>query len=521
MKRISSYLWNIYKQSEDGKELIRLFEFAMNPHGSFGANETLDLCKKIDSPAFLNTGEENDCYFLDNWYVFRRQVNTFLAESPNVEELDTEAVYDAIIEKKVQEDIQIMTEKPSKKKFNPENMAYKFELGFSMQFSMALYAYMPFLFLPNLFVMQFGLLQKFAAKYEIVLPPVPVRSNYKARCHYYVEMCKALWEFAHFNSISNPAELCAFVYGLELSIIREEIEQAKSNAIPTEAARAWFIGGNYCEAEKDMEYGFWQADEMTSRGDIMIFIEKKPVKAINSIWIAMEDGVADPFFSYYSYSFIGRKISVPLITTKEIESHPHLKNHPLVRQNFQGLKGRSLTSDDYYQLLQLLKEKGCDTETLPKLFQPEGVNVDNLSDEAEVSKRLICELLEQMGWRKDKDYSAEVHFAAGHGETGMKKDKRPDFCLHQYQVNGNPRAKVIIESKFELNDKDQRNAAFSQTETYAGWGHATVMLICDRRQIRVYERRSNYEFDPEHCKIFRWFDMSNNDKFQELKNILK
>lgn len=43
----------------------------------------------------------------------------------------------------------------------------------------------------------------------------------------------------------------------------------------------------------------------------MLFYEKSPVKKLNAVWTALEDGFIDPFGPYYSYSIIGNKIEIP------------------------------------------------------------------------------------------------------------------------------------------------------------------------------------------------------------------
>ena len=60
-----------------------------------------------------------------------------------------------------------------------------------------------------------------------------------------------------------------------------------------------------------MKEGFWQSNPLTSKGDILVFYEKSPVKKLNSVWTALEDGFVDPFGHYYSFSYIGNKIEIP------------------------------------------------------------------------------------------------------------------------------------------------------------------------------------------------------------------
>ena len=95
-----------------------------------------------------------------------------------------------------------------------------------------------------------------------------------------------------------------------------------------------------------MEHGFWQANQLTKKGDILLFYEKSPVKALNSIWIAQEDGVVDPFFYYYSNTYIGDRIIIPndqSVTFNDFKSSEYFKNRDktgnYVSKNFQDVSG--------------------------------------------------------------------------------------------------------------------------------------------------------------------------------------
>ena len=56
-----------------------------------------------------------------------------------------------------------------------------------------------------------------------------------------------------------------------------------------------------------MNHGLWQANQFTSKGDVLLFYEKSPVKKLNAVWTALEDGVVDPFFHYYSCLAVRRR----------------------------------------------------------------------------------------------------------------------------------------------------------------------------------------------------------------------
>lgn len=506
---IEKKYWKLYKQSEEGKAYIDMFNKALDEE--FTCEDAYDICKSINSCLTQNWGEKDIDYFCYDVDFCGDVVYSILEELP--EDADADTIFDAVM-------AELLNRIDHKE--GQENMTYKVILSFITPLSFILYFYFSKQFIPNLFVMQFDYFLKLADKHELELPRIPVRTNYEERCRYYLEMCKVLWQFAKENEIEDPAELCTYIYGLELSDLKENKEALCQDKLPEVASQAWFIGGTYGDTEKVMESGFWQGNELTNRGDILVFYEKAPAKSINAIWKALVDGTADPFFYFYSHTTIGHKQVIPAISLDELLEHPYFKNHSLVKKNFQGVNGWHLTTEDYEQLKTILAAKGFDVSTMPKLYKPEGISPESLNDEADVSREYICKLLSQMGWELGRDYSAEVRFAAGHGETGQRIDKRPDFCLHEYKVNGKPRAKVIIESKFDLLSKDQREKAFDQTETYAGWAHAHVMLICDKHQICVYERNRNGEFNfNDHKTIYRWSDMSDNEKFQELRNKLK
>ena len=221
--------------------------------------------------------------------------------------------------------------------------------------SIALYAYLPNFFIPNFFVMQFAYLKNFAEKFEIDLPEIPHRSDYRERCLYYLDVCIALFNFAFENGIENPAEICAFIYGCELPVIKDEYEAEFDKPMPKVPEQAWILVGNYGEGEKEMKHGFWQANELTSKGDIMLFYEKSPVKKLNSVWIALEDGMKDPFFHYYSHTYIGNKIEIPAdkaLTFEDFKNNEYFKKENrgsegnFVSKNFQDVSGWAVTAED-------------------------------------------------------------------------------------------------------------------------------------------------------------------------------
>jgi hypothetical protein len=63
-----------------------------------------------------------------------------------------------------------------------------------------------------------------------------------------------------------------------------------------------------------------------------------------------------------------------------------------------------------------------------------------------------------------------------------------------------------------------------QESNYEGqlqkWGNAQVLVLCDKNQIRVYERNKKGEFDENKWEKFLWEEMENLEKRNELKRML-
>ena len=522
MKKISKTMWNRYKESAEGKEVIALFKNLCSD--SRTTEDMLNVAQRFNPEFFKNFGKKD-------FKILRTQLNYYdetLTEIINNNDLKMENGDDFI--NFYFGFLHTFFSEEEGDDFNklPQS-GFKTLLGTNMMMSLVLYARFPAFFIPNLFVMQFVYLKKFAEKYDIELPKIPNRSDYRERCLYYLDLCIEIVNFAAENGVDDLAEMCAFIYGCELPIIKDELDAEFDKPMPIVPEQAWILVGNYGEEEKNMKHGFWQANQLTCRGDIMLFYEKSPVKKLNSVWIALEDGVVDPFFYYYSHTYIGNKIEIPAdkaITFEDFKNSEYFKienrgtKGNFVSKNFQDVSGWSVTSEDYAEIKRMLEAKGFDTSVLPSLYEPkvmEGVNVELESD---VSWKLLVPLLEQMGWKYKEDFFDEVEFPAGRGTTGHKMEKRPDFCLHMTGTEKDRGAKVIIEAKLNMKNNEEISANYNQGLSYAKWGNAQVLVLCDKNQIRVYERNDKGNFDENKWIRFRWEEMQNLEKYNELKRLL-
>lgn len=180
---------------------------------------------------------------------------------------------------------------------------------------------------------------------------------------YYWELCEVLYLFRKENGLS-PAELWSFLYDFAPNNL-----PSKKIDIP-KPSQVWLIGGRLCQEDKSLESKFWQSSPDTKKGDILVHYETSPISAVTCIEISLTDGVIDPLFRYYGCIYIGNRIAIPHITLKEFREDEYFSSHPLIRKNFQGVNGWSMSSEDYSELLRMIKAKGFDIDTLPKLYTP-------------------------------------------------------------------------------------------------------------------------------------------------------
>lgn len=485
--------WDDYKDGKSGQTTIPMFEKAATLNVSL--DEQMELITKFIPHYFDNwTDKEKDGFRqdLDSFY------NTLTAQT-TVTDLPTSIdeasdFYEALM--------QVI------------DPSFRTSLGYNMIASLNLYAMIPEYFIPNLFITNFIALQRFFDKYDLDLPETPKRSKWREHVMYYMQLCRILYQFRIDNDLS-PAELCALMYDYAQRRANDE-----STPLP-EPAQAWLIGGSSSEGEKDATYRFWQANPDTKKGDILIHYEKYPVKAITAVWRAEENGIIDPFFWGYSNTYAGHKIDVPHITLDELKADEFFKNPDspvgkLINKNFQGVNGWTVSGEDYRHLLSIWQQKGFDISKFPHLYAPELPKDIVIKLEKDVSNFLLRPMLNSMGWKEHEDYEPEVHFKAGRGSA-----KRPDFCLHITGQGEDVEAKVIFECKFYMKNSKEIEANFTQGRSYARWGNAQILVLCDKQQLIVYKRK-NGSFDRNKFQTFYWKDVmgGNPDKFNELKEIL-
>ena len=519
MKKIIKLNWDNYLNSPRGQEVISAFDKLTSSEASI--EELYQLACRFNPDFFKNTGNKEK----ETTLKFLGYLDDEIGKIK--EAIDKQNQDGAYVDYKGLACLLFSEDEETKFEDLPQSI-FKSVLGDHLFLSLMLSCYFPQYYIPNFFPMQFVFWKKIADKYEIELPNMPNRSDYKGRWLYYDEMCRLLNEFAVENELNSLSEICAFLYDYEMSVIKEEMVVEFSKPMPEVPQQAWILVGNYGEGEKTGKELFWQANPFTQKGDLMLFYEKSPVKKLNSAWVALQDGVVDPFFHYYSYTYIGHKVEIPLeqaITFDDFRNSDYFKNRKnpgnFVAKRFQDVSGWQVTNADYAEIKRMLAAKGYDVSALPSLYEPMKLRNVVINDEKDVEEYRLKPLLEQMGWKYKEDYDQQVEFPAGHGTTGHKMEKRPDFVLHYKHYGKQIIAKVVIEVKLFMHGLQGIEETFDQGVTYANWGKAEVLVLCDKNQIRVYHHDKNGIFNKNKCtETYRWEQMEDAEKFNELKRML-
>ena len=486
--KFNQYTWNLYKNSPDGKAAISSF----SDRKEWVEEEV--LLEKYNPRLKESFNVELICDILEDFWCCK--VSDY--EDIEMPTLDKAGViYEEIISTGLRiEDNEIL-------KIGDFDRMLEYIPFLSMELNFLLNEY----YIPYLYIDRFYELKKLADYFNIELPPIPKKSDYKSRCMYYWELCKVFYQFRIENSLT-PDELSAFMYDYTPNLLHTE---EKGN-IP-KPSQAWFIGGLIKGYGEYWTIGFWQANLDTKKGDILIHYETSPVSAITCIWIAQTDGVIDPFFHYYSNTYIGNKIDLPHITLKELQADSYFSKHPLIRKKFQGVNGWYMSSENYSELLRMIKAKGFDTEILPKLYAPTLPKNVSISNERDVETKLLEPLLNSMGWLENKDFIRQLGVHAGRGHRVF-----PDYALHYDNKPDYERAKVLIEAKYYMKSNQEIEEAFKQARSYANILESSVIVLCDKQYLFIYGRGQG--FDRDSYKRYSWGELENPDIFNELKNKL-
>jgi len=266
--------------------------------------------------------------------------------------------------------------------------------------SLGLYWAHPDFFLPYDFRAKFNQLEEIHAQFGMPLPPVPGKGDKPARSLYYLAINEAWQEFRQLHGLS-PAEMCAFLYDFAPNFVTP----LDTTDLPS-PSKAWLITGgiagswdfDFVDNATEQSVSCWSGNTAVRRGDIVLMYLVRPRRCIHSIWRACSDGFVDPFFHYHGTVWISGCMKTEPVTFTELVQHPLLSKKSAVRAHFQGPSSKTpFTVEEYEAILEMMKDKGQDVSSLPRLPSWKHELSAELYNERDVEVHLIEPLLKRLG----------------------------------------------------------------------------------------------------------------------------
>jgi hypothetical protein len=492
--RFNNYVWGLYKNSTEGKELIDHWLPRDNfPDERFAVTipdiKALNRLKDSGLEKYIKGNKVNFRQFRYDYFSTR-----FIFSRENIRDLFSDWTINGIT--LGQYDI-----------FPADGPEYW--LNKIRYLSRVFYDLFPDYFFPYTHECKFRIFRDIFNEFGIPLPNMPKKRELLNRVFYYLDLCDALYEFRKSYDLT-PPELCAFLYGFAPAIV-EELEDPE---LPN-PSKVWFVGGDRHnfelleEATTDSVIS-WQGNVDTRRGDIIVMYCLTPRSYVHSIWRANNDGFADPFFHWYSVVEMSKPIKLDVnVTQKELESNPVWSQNPLVRKNLQGINGYPIGYNEYLELISILKSKGQDIGLLPMIKPTTKLASKDLQNERDVEVRLIEPMLKLIGY-DEHDWIRQMPIKMGRGERNF-----PDYCFGAVSKRGEEIATMILESKFELKTQNELQEAYYQTKSYALRLQAEIFIIASKEGIWIYEQKNRlFKFDD--FVHFTWIEVEDPDGLNRL-----
>lgn len=505
-------IWNLFKNSERGKDSIALFTFDSEKDNlEVKAKEIFQKYNEY----FGGIGVEDN--FLDRCFLIIDSIivnKLFIEETENAFEYFERLIDNLEIcfveENSVEELVKLENERPIILQKD-----YKTFCSILTEISLIIYLYGDLYFFPMLFREQFDIFMKSLDVLDIPIPELPAKSNKRERLLLYNELNKNITKFAETNNLSK-AETCACIYDFAIMLFEEDEKQVE---LP-EPTNIWLTGGSKEDYKSFLENpvkgakSVWTCNENTKRGDIIVMYVLYPYSCIQSIWRADIDGVYTPFNYYNSRTRATDGKVVPHISLNELKADPYFSQLSITRKNFQGVNGVQFSATDYKELQRLLKDKGFDVSVLPQLFEPNLKFTGHLKKEKDVEEKLLTPLLVKLGF-SETDWIRQLSQKAGRKEKAI-----PDFVFLPKGEIHFQNAPMIIEAKFDMSSNIEKTKSFNQALSYARMMKSSVFGICDKDRLIIFKEKNGFfnRFNPAFEK--HWQNLNDVETFRLLKTLI-
>ncbi len=470
-------MWNLYKDSENGKKVIELF----NPDAEdmiAGIEGMFDYAMKWGST--FNPKHASTWAFL--FYTNFTAKNMLGNENPSRDEFKKFIGSFDIVESEMDEEGNITFHDGANAVLIKAD-DYRKKAAIVHLLSSFLYYHFDF-FKPILLQSHYDIILRNCDTLGIELPPIPHTKDYKSYLMYYYDICEAMNSFQKEQNMSD-AEFCACLYDFAPMLI----DDSERTELP-KPVNVWLTGsagkGDFEYLDKlgkGLEYNagnIWACNERTRRGDIIVVYCNSPRSYIHSIWRANSAGIFNPFDYYHCRTTVCDGVRVPEISFKELKADGYFSQVPIVRRNLQGVNGIELTAQDYSELLRLISEKGGDVCALPKLFEGGNIDFGEIRLEKDVEEKILIPMLLRLGF-SEADWSRQLSQKAGRTEKAI-----PDFVFFPHGEKHFENAPMVIEAKLDMSLITEQQKAFSQGLSYARMLRSTIMGICDKERIVIY-----------------------------------
>ena len=474
---MNNKIWNLYKNSENGKKVIELFNPQVENEFT-GVENIFEYAKKwgnMTEPEYAR-----DCHLLFSYNLFDNEI--LAKKKITKEDFITFAKDFELINVRIEEDGTIAFCDGAKSVWLKRD---DYRTKATLVHSLSTFLYYNFdTFKPIVLQNHFDIIQRNCDAIGLELPPIPHSKDYLAYLGYYYDICEVMNNFQKEHKLTN-AEFCACLYDFAPMLL----EDSNPAELP-KPVNVWLTGS---AGKGDFEYldslgenndyntaNIWACNERTRRGDIIVVYCNSPRSYIHSIWRANSVGIFNPFDYFHCRTTVCNGVRVPEISFKDLKADPYFSEVSIVRRNLHGINGIELTAENYSELLRFIKEKGGDTSTLPKLFEGGDIDFGEIKLEKDVEENILIPMLERLGY-SDDDWSRQLSQKAGRNEKAI-----PDFVFFPRGEKHFENAPMVIEAKLDMSLITEQQKAFSQGLSYARMLRSSIMGICDKERIILY-----------------------------------
>jgi hypothetical protein len=496
--RFNKYIWNLYKDSTTGKETLDYWK----PLESF-PNEKYAFEPKDTAVIDTLRSCELNRYIIESKVNFHQLRHDYFRNRIDFSKENIRDLYSIWIQNGLSIDKFVIF---------PANDT-KFWTHTIEGISTLFYNLHPDYFFPYIFECEFNKLSQVCLEFNIPIPEVPKKSDWFKRALYYLDLCDAFFEFRQINGFT-PSEFCAFLY----DFAPKNLEEIKDTEMP-KPSKVWFVGCNkfgfdFLDNATESSTDSWQCNQDTRRGDIIIMYCLSPRSYIHSIWRAESDGFLDPFFHYFNVGYISSPLKLDYkISQKDLNANPVWSNNPLIRKNLQGINGYPIKYNEYLELLSLLQQKGQQIDLFPLIKTTTRLVDNDLINERDVEIKLIEPLFIALGYSPN-DWLRQMPVKMGRGECYY-----PDYCFNATYQRGDEKAKMLVESKYEIKTQKDLQDAYFQTKSYALRLQSDCFVIAAKEGIWIFlPKNSVYSLD--NCKQYSWIDIENPDNLHDIRKYL-